>query len=33
MKDRIDILVRQLKRPADAEAVRRRVEGDDVPEG
>jgi hypothetical protein len=33
MKDRIDILMRQLKRRADAEAVRRRVEGDDVAEG
>jgi hypothetical protein len=32
MKDRIDILMRQLKRRADAEGERRRRDRDDVPE-
>jgi hypothetical protein len=30
MADRIEILLRSLKRRADAEAMRRRVERDDV---
>ena len=32
MKDRIDILLRGLKRRADVEAARRRQDRDDVPE-
>ena len=32
MKDRIDILLRGLKRRADVEAARRRLDRDDVPE-